>query len=311
MNSDLPQTQYPEHINQMFLFSSPQLASGLDSIALAAAHVEGENFAGLEFGNSSDRKECNCKTQQKFITNSKLDESGVVDMAAVAKEEMLPPPPPPPSSNEIIIAVNNNDVLCGRGGETNHHPGNVQYRRQVKIHQRAYLHAKRRDKPRIARIIVDTIRRQSPPGRFLKKDTISGAWKDVGNIKAREKTSQALREGAPEIRDLLVVPSNSSDGLQNCKPSESQLFFSPAPRPCSRVVSDSSETASSHSSEEYDYDNLYHKTSEEQLQQKKIFAPVATKRKRSRKNNNELHKGPRLRIIKARMETQNKSCNTF
>jgi len=52
---------------------------------------------------------------------------------------------------------------------------------------------------------VDTVRRRD--GRFLKKDatttTAAGGttWKDVGNNKAREKTSQALREGAPDIRD--------------------------------------------------------------------------------------------------------------
>jgi hypothetical protein len=39
-------------------------------------------------------------------------------------------------------------------------------------------------------------------GRFLKreKESAPDAWKDVGNNKAREKTSQALREGAPELR---------------------------------------------------------------------------------------------------------------
>jgi len=79
------------------------------------------------------------------------------------------------------------------------HPGNVRYRGLVKKYQRLYLKAKRRDKPKIARLIVDTIRRKH--GRFLKRDMISNAWLDVGNNKAREKTSQALREGAPELRN--------------------------------------------------------------------------------------------------------------
>ena len=79
----------------------------------------------------------------------------------------------------------------------------------MKTHQRAYLEAKRRDKPRIAKIIVDQIRNQNPSGRFLKKvgngDQL--VWQDVGNVKAREKTSQALREGAPEIRDKFETKS--------------------------------------------------------------------------------------------------------
>ena len=69
----------------------------------------------------------------------------------------------------------------------------------MKKYQPQYLKAKRRVKPQIARQIVDTIRRRN--GRFLKKVTGENTWRDVGNTKAREKTSQALREGAPELRD--------------------------------------------------------------------------------------------------------------
>lgn len=91
------------------------------------------------------------------------------------------------------------DVLCGRGGESNHHPGNQQYRKLVKAFQPLYIASKRRDKPRIAQCIVYTIR--SYGGRFLKRlDPRSNHFEDVGNTKAREKTSQALREGAPELR---------------------------------------------------------------------------------------------------------------
>ena len=75
----------------------------------------------------------------------------------------------------------------------------MRYRGLVKKYQRLYLKAKRRDKPKIARLIVDTIRRKN--GRFLKKDMSANTWLDVGNNKAREKTSQALREGAPELRN--------------------------------------------------------------------------------------------------------------
>jgi hypothetical protein len=105
---------------------------------------------------------------------------------------------PIPKPEEKIFHVQKNDVLLGRGGETNHHTGNVQYRQLVKLCQPAYLEAKRRDKPRIAERIVFAVRRAN--GRFLKKDPDSNTWSDVGNTRAREKTSQALREGAPELR---------------------------------------------------------------------------------------------------------------
>lgn len=77
--------------------------------------------------------------------------------------------------------------------------GNIQYRHLVKACQPAYLAAKRRDKPRIAAGIVLAVRRAG--GRFLKKqDDTTDIWVDVGNVRAREKTSQALREGAPDLR---------------------------------------------------------------------------------------------------------------
>jgi len=111
--------------------------------------------------------------------------------------------------------LTNNDVLCGRGGLTNHHPGNVFFRRMVRMRQEDYLRASKRDKAGVARDIVDTIRKLDPPGRFLKKDSTNpGMWVEIGNRKAREKTSQALREGAPEKREELsnhaTVPTTTA-----------------------------------------------------------------------------------------------------
>ena len=93
-----------------------------------------------------------------------------------------------------------NDVLYGRGGGTNHHAGNKIYRRMVEERKLDYVNSKRLDKPLVALEIIRKWRGQSPPGRFLKMDEKSGTWEDVGDKKAREKTSQALREKAPEIR---------------------------------------------------------------------------------------------------------------
>jgi len=101
-----------------------------------------------------------------------------------------------------IGGVGNNDVLCGRGGLTNHHPGNIRFRSLVRRFQPDYLKASKRNKAGIAHEIVAIIRTLSPSGRFLKKDSKDPhAWIDIGDRKAREKTSQALREGAPNLRD--------------------------------------------------------------------------------------------------------------
>lgn len=119
--------------------------------------------------------------------------------------------PPLDRSTDKEIIVQPNDVLCGRGGETNHHPGNIRYRSLVKAYQKLYLLAKRRDKPKIAQCIVVSVR--GVEGRFLKraKNANKGsAWVDVGNVKAREKTSQALREGAPNLRENVAPPGTTS-----------------------------------------------------------------------------------------------------
>ena len=99
-----------------------------------------------------------------------------------------------------IKEPHNNDVMYGRGGGTNHHPGNKKYRELVEDRKLEYVNSKRLDKPLVALEIIRKWRGQIPPGRFLKLDEKTGTWLDVGDKKAREKTSQALRERAPLIR---------------------------------------------------------------------------------------------------------------
>lgn len=53
----------------------------------------------------------------------------------------------------------------------------------------------------MARVIVRAIRNGDPPGRFLRKDEKTGKWIDIGDKKAAEKTSQALREKTNEERE--------------------------------------------------------------------------------------------------------------
>jgi len=105
------------------------------------------------------------------------------------------------ASTEGIKFYSRNDVLCGRGGGTNVHPGNRRFRDLINANRRAYLKARKNDKPAISRSIVRTIREMN--GRFLKKDEKLGLWFEIGDDGAREKTSQALRQRAPEMRKIL------------------------------------------------------------------------------------------------------------
>uniref|UniRef100_A0A7S4N5D4 DUF6824 domain-containing protein n=1 Tax=Odontella aurita TaxID=265563 RepID=A0A7S4N5D4_9STRA len=103
------------------------------------------------------------------------------------------------------------DVLYGRGGGTNHHIGNKRYRQMVEDKKVDYVNSKRLDKPLVALNIIRQWREQDPSGRFLKLDERTGLWHDVGDKKAREKTSQALREKAPELRKQQEVGKVKKD----------------------------------------------------------------------------------------------------
>jgi DNA mismatch repair ATPase MutL len=105
-----------------------------------------------------------------------------------------------------------NDVMYGRGGGTNHHAGNKMYRTLVEDRKLEYVNSKRLDKPLVALEIIRLWRGQLPPGRFLKLDEKMGLWNDVGDKKAREKTSQALREKAPLIRKQQEDEKSEEEG---------------------------------------------------------------------------------------------------
>ena len=98
-------------------------------------------------------------------------------------------------------------------GGTNHHPGNKRYRKMVEDRKVDYINSKRLDKPLVALDIIKEWRAQKPPGRFLKMDDKTGLWFDVGDKKAREKTSQALREKAPIIRKQQEEQERIEKGL--------------------------------------------------------------------------------------------------
>jgi len=107
-----------------------------------------------------------------------------------------------------------NDVLCGRGGSINAHPGNRIFRGWVADRRESYnLAESKADKSRITAEILEKVRDQGPPGRFLQKLVegknkqndpygVNGYWFEIDDVKALAKISQALREGAPAFRAM-------------------------------------------------------------------------------------------------------------
>jgi hypothetical protein len=120
------------------------------------------------------------------------------------KSPPIPPPPPRvlPFQCGPVQYPNVNDVLSGRGGRINAHPGNLRFRQFVNHFKETYIdeETKKVEKAYICTQIVHLVRAQHPPGRFLKRDDKHGYWFEIGDVKARKKTGQALREDAPGVR---------------------------------------------------------------------------------------------------------------
>ena len=99
------------------------------------------------------------------------------------------------------------DVLCGRGGAALRHPGNKTYRTLVQLNKGLYITCIKTEKLKISKSIVAAIREQK--GRFLEKNK-DGTWDDIGDKKSVEKTSQALREGQPKLKQKIAELGGSA-----------------------------------------------------------------------------------------------------
>jgi len=97
---------------------------------------------------------------------------------------------------DIVDDPTDCDILCGRGGRSNHHPGNIRYRQVVGEMKASYKTiGTKAAKTGLSSAIVDHV--YAYGGRFLKKiDKKSGKYQVLSVIEARKKTSQALREAS-------------------------------------------------------------------------------------------------------------------
>lgn len=100
--------------------------------------------------------------------------------------------------NKKYLKPTDKDVLLGRGGKSNHHPGNMRYRAEIDRLQERYKKTDdKEEKTNISeRLVLDV---QKYGGNFLEKD--SNGWYIIDIVVARRKVSQALREDKdPEKR---------------------------------------------------------------------------------------------------------------
>jgi hypothetical protein len=192
---------------------APQLPMGLRSFQANPPYApDTEQPLSAPEGGEEKRKSCEKggneqapleKPTKKARTDDDAPSSQAppVDMVLKLDFEDGTAPAPVEASKQGTTEIEDNDVLSGRGGGTNVHPGNRNFRDLINLYRRSYLKARKNDKPSISRAIVRAIRESG--GRFLKKGSKSDLWFEIGDDAAREKASQALRQRAPEMRKLL------------------------------------------------------------------------------------------------------------
>ncbi len=100
-----------------------------------------------------------------------------------------------------ITQPTSTDVICGRGGKANSHPGNVSFRAEALKLRSWYESSSKSEKFTISSLLVDFVRDKG--GRFLKRDTERpGNWLEADANDVRKKASQALREGRKSSNTL-------------------------------------------------------------------------------------------------------------
>lgn len=90
---------------------------------------------------------------------------------------------------------------------------NKQFRKNVDDMKEEYVQSKRARKTAICRELVERWYAMDPPGRFIEKDSL-GLWNEIGEVRARRKTSQLLREDAPTVRDEVKAKATNRGGTK-------------------------------------------------------------------------------------------------
>jgi len=120
---------------------------------------------------------------------------------------------------EEIITINgpkDADVLCGRGGKVNKHPGNIVYRKVVDYNKSHYQSVHKKHRILVSKSIVQAILNHG--GRFMGQKG-NNEWIPINFKRAVQKTSQALREHSNSNRSSSSSSSSSSSNKKNNKDS--------------------------------------------------------------------------------------------
>jgi hypothetical protein len=168
---------------------------GLSNQVVADAKKDFNKFEPLSFNLEADaaialHSLSNSSSSQQVPRSISLQSSNAVMPAQKPKRKRTRPNYEP--QVKVFVNPTPEDVLLGRGGRTNHHPGNNRYLQAKASIQDRYMKASKDEKTSISQELVTIVKGWG--GRFLKLDAASDNWYEVTNLAARKKASQSLRE---------------------------------------------------------------------------------------------------------------------
>jgi hypothetical protein len=191
------------------LFRDTSLSAGSDSSGPTTAAMPSPQQQSIDSAASAG------KTNWGDFFFSQL-QSGPAPSAPTAPAATAPVVVPPPAARKLPSPLPKNnmskevarksgkryisnptekDILMGRGGKSNHHPGNKRYREEILNFKKTYAQlTSKEEKTDLSRHVVDYVHKYK--GRFLALDKSVNPpkWYEITDAVARRKVSQALRE---------------------------------------------------------------------------------------------------------------------
>eukprot|EP00540_Astrosyne_radiata_P001530 CAMPEP_0116846110 /NCGR_PEP_ID=MMETSP0418-20121206/13652_1 /TAXON_ID=1158023 /ORGANISM="Astrosyne radiata, Strain 13vi08-1A" /LENGTH=294 /DNA_ID=CAMNT_0004477319 /DNA_START=66 /DNA_END=950 /DNA_ORIENTATION=+ len=86
------------------------------------------------------------------------------------------------------------DIISGRGGKSNHHPGNVFFRKAIDYKKSLWDVTAKPHRHLVAKALIKGLEMQNPPSRFLRLDDITKLYYEMEEDEKVDKVCQALRE---------------------------------------------------------------------------------------------------------------------
>lgn len=122
------------------------------------------------------------------------------------------------------------DVINGRGKKSYNHIANRRFRQLTAMNLKRYQNAKCKvDKTVVVIGIVNSIRKSSPSGGFIKKCPNTGRWISMSDEGAREKVGHCLRDmignKREEARSSSKASSNAGEKIRNLAMQNQKSIF--------------------------------------------------------------------------------------